>query len=247
MGSIRLPVSSLPSPRVVPFLDSYFESDSYGTANQALPRKVIARGAMQQPTIEMHPLVLKIVRIADSSSPTAGPFVHRIAISAASTVKELYKTIHALFDVPDTSFRVWSVSDAPEDVPYQMSKLKEENPSPKLWSESDDLLEHDCVENGDCFAVEFQKDGRWPSDAVPQNHAPAPLFGTGNDFFGKMQTRGPGSKTDDAKPVTATSSKISLWKGSTPTSSKRALEPGTLGLGNMWVYPPYLSSNSHFS
>ena len=181
----------------------------------------------------MHPLVLKVVRIADSSSPMAGPFVHRITISAAATVKELHKAIHALFDVPDTPFRVWSPNEAPEEAPYSVSKLKEENPAPKLWSETDDSLESECVENGDCFAVEFQKDGRWPSNTVPQNHAPAPLFGSGGDFFEKMQSRSLGSKTDDAKPATATSSKVSLWKSSTPTSSKRALEPGTLGLGNM--------------
>ncbi|KAF9645869.1 UCH-domain-containing protein [Thelephora ganbajun] len=205
----------------------------YGTVNQALPRKVIARGIIQQPTIEMHPLVLKVVRVADPSSPTTGPFVHRITISAAATVKELYKAIHALFNVPETPFRIWSINDVLEDAPYEVSKLKQEDPNPKLWTETDDLLEHEYVGNGDSFAVEFQKDGQWPSNTVPQNHAPAPLFGTGNDFFGKVQARSLGSKTDDAKPATATSSKISLWKSSTPTSSKRAPEPGTLGLGNM--------------
>ena len=188
---------------------------------------------MQQPTIEMHPLILKVVRVADSSFPTTGPFVRRITISAAATVKELHKAIHTLFNVQDTPFRVWSVSEVPEDASYGVSKLKEDNSNPKLWSETDDLLEHEYVGNGDCFAVEFQKGGQWPSDTVPQNHTPAPLFGTESDFFGKMQTRTLGSKTDDAKPATATSSKISLWKSSTPTSSKRAPEPGTLGLGNM--------------
>ena len=206
---------------------------SYGTANQALPRKVIARGVIQQPTIEMHPLILKVVRIADPSSPTAGPFVHRITISAAATVKELFKIIHELFNVPDTPFRVWSVNEVPEDAPYEVSKLKENDHSSKLWSETDDLLEHEYVGSGDCFAVEFRKGGRWPSDTIPQNHTPTPLFGSGSDFFGRMQARGPASKTDDAKPATATSSKMSLWKNSTPTSSKRAPEPGTLGLGNM--------------
>ena len=163
----------------------------------------------------------------------AGPFIHRITISAAATVKELHKAIRALFDVPGTPFRVWSIQEISEDASYDVSKLKEDNPNSKLWSETDDLLESEYVESGDCFAVEFQKDGQWPSDSAPQNHAPAPLFGTGSDFFGKMQTRSLGSKTDDAKPATATSSKMSLWKSGTPTSSKRAPEPGTLGLGNM--------------
>ena len=181
----------------------------------------------------MHPLVLKVVRVADPPSPTAGPFVHRITISAAATVRELHKTIRALFNVPDTPFRIWSVPEVPEDAPYEVSKLKEDNPNHKLWSDTDDLLEHEYVENGDCFVVEFQRDGQWPSNAVPQNHTPAPIFKSGSDFFGKMQAKSLGSKTDDAKPMIATSSKISLWKGSTSTSSKRALEPGTLGLGNM--------------
>jgi len=209
------------------------ESGSYETVNQALPRQVIARGAIQQPTIEMHPLILKVVRIADPSSPTAGPFVHRITISAAATAKELHKAIHALFNVPDAPFRVWSVGEVPEDAPYEVSKLKENDHNSKLWSETDDLLEHEYVGSGDCFAVEFQKGGRWPSDTVPQNHTPALLFGTESDFFVKIQARGSGSKTDDAKPAAATSSKMSLWKSSTPTSSKRVQEPGTLGLGNM--------------
>jgi len=187
---------------------------------------------MQQPTIEMHPLILKVTRIADPSPPVAGPFVHRITISATATVKELHKELHALFNVPGAPFRVWSVNEVSQDAPYQVSKMKEDNPNPKLWGETDDLLESECVESGGCFAVEFQKDGQWPSDGAPQNHTPAPLFGSGSDFFGKMQTRGLGSKTDDANPA-ATSSKISLWKSSTPTSSKRAPEPGTLGLGNM--------------
>lgn len=210
-----------------------FEPDSYGTADQALPRKVIARGIFQQPSIEMHPLILKVVRIADPSSSTAGPFVHRIAISVSATVRDLHKAIHALFNVSDSPFRVWSVGDVPEDTPYDVSKLKQEDSNPKLWSESDDLLEHEYLTTGDSFVVEFQRGGQWPSDTVPQNHTPAPLFGAGNDFFGKMQERGLGSKTNDAKPATATSSKISLWKSSTPTSSKRIQEPGTLGLGNM--------------
>ena len=181
----------------------------------------------------MHPPVLKVVRIADPSPPTAGPFIHRITISVTATAKELHKAIHALFNVPDTPFRVWSVNEIPEDAPYEVSKMKEGNPNPKLWIETDDLLEHKYVENGDCFAVEFQKDGQWPSGTVPQNHTPAPLFGAGRDFFGGIQTRSLGSKMGDAKPATATSSKISLWKSSTPTSSRRVQEPGTLGLGNM--------------
>ena len=181
----------------------------------------------------MHPLTLKVFRVADPTSPTAGPFLHGVTISAAASVKELHKAIHALFGVPETPFRVWSANEVPEDAPYDVSKLKEGNPNHRLWNETDDLLENEYVENGDCFAVEFQKDGQWPSNAVPQNHAPAPLFGTGSDFFEKMQTKSLGSKTDDAKPAAATSSKISLWKSSTSTSSKRPLEPGTLGLGNM--------------
>jgi len=234
MGSVYLAVSSLPSPRVAVLLRlSCFESDSYGTVDQPLPRKVIARGAIQQPTIEMHPLILKVVRIADPSPPTAGPFVHRITISATATVRELHKAIHALFDVPDTPFRVWSVTEVPEDAPYEVSKLKEDNPNPKLLNDTDDLLEHEYVENGDFFAVEFQKDNQWPSNTTPQNHTPVLLFGTGRDFFGKMQAGSLGSKTDDAKPAIATSSRISPLKSSTPTSSRRAQEPGTLGLGNM--------------
>ena len=213
--------------------DSPFESDSYGTVNQALPRKVIPRGVFQQPTIEMHPLILKVVRIVDPSPPAAGPFVHTISISISASVRDLYKAIHALFNVPDTPFRVWSVIDIPEDAPYEVSKLKQEDANPKLWKESDDLLEHEYVATGDSFVVEFLKDGQWPSDLVPQNHTPVPLFGSGNDFFGKLQEKSFGSKTNSAKPTTATSSKIdSLWK-STPTSSKRVKDPGTLGLGNM--------------
>jgi hypothetical protein len=181
----------------------------------------------------MHPLILRVVRTADPSSSTTGPLIHRITISASATVRDLYKAIHALFNVPNVLFRVWFVGDVPEDAPYEASKLKQGDPSPKLWSETDDLLEHEYVSTGDGFAVEFQKDGLWPSDAVPQNHAPPPLFGGGNDFFGKMQEKTLGSKTNDAKPATATSSKISLWKSSTPTSSKRVQEPGTLGLSNM--------------
>lgn len=227
-------MSFLPSCCVAPpLLLRPFESDSYGTINQTLPRKVIARGVFQQPTIEMHPLILRVVRIADPSSPTAGPFVRRITISASATVRDLRKATHSLFNVPNTPFRLWSVSDVPEDGPYDASKLKQEDSNPKLWSESDDLLEQEYVATGDSYVVEFQKDGQWPSDTVPQNHTPAPLFGSGSDFFGKMQERSLGSTTNDAKPATATSSKISLWKSSTPTSSKRVQEPGTLGLGNM--------------
>lgn len=181
----------------------------------------------------MHPLILKVVRIADPSSPTAGPFVHRLTSSVSATIRDFHKAIHALFDAQNTPFRVWSVGDVPEDAPYDVSKLKQDDLSPKLWRETDDLLEHKYVTTGDSFVVEFQKDDQWPSDLVPKNHAPAPLFGGGNDFFGKMQEKSLGSKTNDTKSATATSSKISLWKSSTPTSSKRVQEPGTLGLGNM--------------
>lgn len=181
----------------------------------------------------MHPLILKVVRIADPSPPAAGPFVHTISISTSATVKDLYKVIQALFDVPDTPFRVWSGIDVPEDAPYEVSNLKQEDSNPKLWSESDDSLEREFVATGDSFVVEFQKDGQWPSDSVPQNHTPAPLFGTGKDFFGKLQEKSFGSKTNSAKASMANSSKFdSLWD-STPTSSKRVRDPGTLGLGNM--------------
>ena len=201
--------------------------------DQALPRKVVARGVFQQPTIEMHPLILKVARVADPSSPTAGPFVHRIIISVSATVRDLHKAIRPLFNFPDIPSRIWSVDDVSEDTPYEVSRLKQEDSNHKLWSETDDPLEKECLTTGDSFVVEFQKDGQWPSDAVPQNHTPAPLFGKGNDFFGKMQERGLGSKTNDAKPATATTSKTPQWKSSTPTSSKRVQEPGTLGLGNL--------------
>lgn len=215
--------------------------------DQALPRRVIARGEAQQPTIEMHPLILKIVRIADPLSPAVAPFIHSITISASATVRDLHKAIHALYNAPNVLFRVWSVTDVSEDVPYEASRLKQEDQGPKLWSETDDLLEQKFVITGDSFAAEFQKDGEWPSDVVPKNHTPVPLFGGGNDFFGKMQEKTLGSKTNDSKPATATSSKVSLWKNSTPTSSKRVQDPGTLGLSNMYVTTlPYLLSSSHW-
>lgn len=178
----------------------------------------------------MHPLVLKVARIADPSSSTAGPFVHSVTISSAATVKDLQKAIQEVFNIPDIPFRVWPVADVPEDAPYEVSKLKEDNPNSKVLADADKVLEQEFVESGDCFAVEIQKDGQWLSNTVPQNNA---LFGTGKDFFGKMQANSLGSKTGEAKPVATTSSKITLWKNATSTSSKRAQEPGTLGLGNM--------------
>lgn len=180
----------------------------------------------------MHPLVLKVARIADPSSPTAGPFVHSVTISSAATVKDLRKVIQEVFNIPNTPFRVWPVADVPEDAPYEVSKLKEDNPNCEVWTDTDKVLEDEFVESGDCFAVEIQKDGQWLSNVVPQNHA---LFGTGKDFFGRMQANGLGSKSGEAKPVATTSSnsKITGWKNATSTSSKRSQEPGTLGLGNM--------------
>ncbi|KIJ65708.1 hypothetical protein HYDPIDRAFT_110858 [Hydnomerulius pinastri MD-312] len=226
----------------------------YGLATYPLPRSVIARGQFGEPSLELRPPRLKVLTLVDSKADgPIGPPHGYVTLSTKDTVKalsrELVASLSARSNIP---YKIWKIH--PGD--YEGSQL----PAPKLATLEPELLEIDdrtledaLIEFDDPFVVEFQNGGKWisdqPSSAIsePPTAVPPPLFSSGEDFFSRLgnnsalvhstqQRRTPspapasGSGSSSAK---AKDSSVTPFKSFGFPKNKTALEPGTLGLGNM--------------
>jgi ubiquitin carboxyl-terminal hydrolase 4/11 len=207
-----------------------------------LPRKVISRGISMTPYIEMHPLLLRVVRVVEQSDSEHGPVIPPIAVSEEDTLTQLSHALAAPYHKQGTPHRIWQDIITTERTRYPRAKLIEDNA--KLLEESDEPVSKEIIQTGDIFAVEFQdEDGNWlvDADSIGQGaivlrdpYVPPPLFGPGNDFFLTMQSS-TSSSSPGASAIDKKTTPTKNWKSSTPTasSSKRNQDPGTLGLGNM--------------
>ncbi|KAF9563070.1 cysteine proteinase [Agrocybe pediades] len=219
----------------------------YGLAAQPLPRRIIARGALRTPTLELRPLRLKayklVLEISDSSIQH-----HWLTISAGETISKLCAELAITIPKPATApgpFRIWRINSTLEDtteLEFPSSRLS--NLDVKVVEESDKTLEEEGVESDDVFVVEYKTLNGWLMEIpkpVPQSTGftfenPRPLFDSNDNFFNKMSN----SFTSPTKATTA----VFQGLGSPPSKPSTALtlpnksiaksiEPGTLGLGNM--------------
>ena len=171
------------------------------------------------------------------------PRIPPVPISAQDTLKDLYKAVAAPFHLQGIPHRVWMDTHQRESTIYPRALLIQDGA--KLLEESDASIEKALIETGDTLAVEFQENGQWLIDAdnLSSNSSsststilgvPPPLFGPGSDFFQNLQDKTVKSTPPTSSGSNQKSTAVKTWKSSTPvTPSKRSVEPGTLGLGNM--------------
>ncbi|KAH7914594.1 hypothetical protein BJ138DRAFT_346574 [Hygrophoropsis aurantiaca] len=229
----------------------------YGLPSHPLPRKVIARGILQEPVLELRPPRLKVLTLMNLTSDVPlGPPHGYITVSTKDTVKKLCKDLAATVILhPNAPYRIWKIEPGEFDgSQYPVSKLI--SGGGELLEESEKNLEDSLIEPDDPFVVEFQQNGEWVVDAskVPRTSstnvtsAPPPLFSPENDFFKRLGNElttiqssqsaqhapSPSFKNSSSKisenPITPPSKPFGgFLKGST----KSIQRPGTLGLGNM--------------
>lgn len=139
--------------------------------------------------------------------------------------------------------RVWKIEPVDDDwtsVDFPTNMIRTQNG--KLLPDSDKTLEEELIESGDYFVVEFKEADGWVTDTqedvqpppitvAGRPGVPAPLFNSGQGFFDRM-----GKGSTSSTSLTKSDNFFSLtpsWK-KTSTQEKN-VEPGTLGLGNMFV------------
>ncbi|KAJ7108872.1 hypothetical protein C8R43DRAFT_1243488 [Mycena crocata] len=243
-GSLRAPLSDSVDYELVPqavWVD--FES-WYGAPKYPLPRKVILRGEQKEPTVELYPLRMSVMRMARTRSVEETDSPASITISCSETVS-LLTTVLANrirpLGVPDTTpWRVWK-ANAPPSEGFSSEDFLVDDFSTYECENVDgsaQTLEEAGFMQGDNFVVEFKAPlTGWlvetadlqppPLETAPTLVPDAPLFPSNEGFFARM-----GGTQRSASPKT--SSPFGTFnRGSALTSLNKTLEPGTLGLGNM--------------
>ena len=225
-----------------------FQTFRYGPAIHPLPRRVIARGAAKQPTIELRPLRLKVFRLVKAYVDHESTPYPYLTISAGATISDLCSQLAAAASPggqTSSPYRIWSL---PSDDSTRAEILGSQLPlsSAKIIEESERTLEEQELESDDAFVVEFKQSDGWIVEApkaVPLAiEAPPPLFHSTDGFFNKMYpTR---SSTSSTLPYKSTLYNAFSSSGSRPSSTavtlsskgiSKTMDPGTLGLGNMLV------------
>ncbi|KAG5645703.1 hypothetical protein DXG03_005398 [Asterophora parasitica] len=210
----------------------------YGEAIHPLPRRVIERGTSKQASLELRPPTLKVFRLAITrgEDPSHPP----ITISAGETTKSLHAQLAAaVAPTPPTTapFRVWKIDGGGDWNSIEFPTNQLTFSGGKLQEDSDRTLEEEGIQSDDAFVVEFKEASGWIADAPPSVQpppltvagrpgAPAPLFSNNNGFFNRMSK--PTASSSTSVTNTSSLSTTPSWK-----SKDKALEPGTLGLGNM--------------
>ncbi|KAJ3557337.1 hypothetical protein NM688_g1526 [Phlebia brevispora] len=235
----------------------------YGQPRYPLPRKVIGRGIMQEPALEVRPPQLHAyVLLPDLPTRTTASIPPQIVtVSVTDTVTDVRKAlIQSLFNTeqaPTRRYRVWKFEDTPPETTVMTTKnIRETRAS--ILEDSSKMVGEALIENGDVFAVESELDGKWliSEDDIPLLYrsppgtnnvdlpptpqstqglieAPKPLFNSNKDFFSKLQTNGTSSQSGTANGKLPLVVKPTPSKDPRPAPKVCTLVPGTLGLGNM--------------
>lgn len=229
----------------------------YGQPAHPLPRKVMAVGVRQEPTLEIRPPRIKSLLLVQSNDPAiTGPGDPSLTLSADTTVQELRERMFRLYSSETTqvSYRIWRLlppRTAVTGFQYPTSRLLEVG-GELLNDEGSKTLEEALIQSGDLLAVEVAQEGNWlvNADKVPattdaevaKEELPPPLFASENNFFDRMQTRS--STASESKAVTLMPSTQYLgpklpskFGTSRFVTTAKARDPGTLGLGNMCAFP----------
>ncbi|KAJ6519147.1 hypothetical protein C8R45DRAFT_918227 [Mycena sanguinolenta] len=205
----------------------------YGEPKHPLPRKVILRGQQKEASVELNPLRMTAMRMVPGATVLSGS-AHSISISCAATLLEFNKALADTARLPstpvNTPFRVWKVN-APPPAGFDSEEFAVDDFSTYECENiggTDKTLEETGLMHGDAFVVEFKAQS-WLVDAPPpsqppplESALPAPLFAPGTGFFDRF-----------GGTNTRSSFGNSLTRALSSSSKTQAIEPGTLGLGNM--------------
>ena len=164
--------------------------------------------------------------------------------------KELVASLSARSNIP---FRIWKIQPG-EYAGSQFPAWKLAAHGAEQLEINDKTLEDALINFDDPFVVEFQQDDKWIADqtsTVSVSVAPAvppPLF-AGDDFFSRI---GKGSATTSVtqfqprqipspapsagSSARAQNSQVAPFKSFGFSKNRLLQEPGTLGLGNMYVF-----------
>ncbi|KAF8216853.1 hypothetical protein K438DRAFT_1558345 [Mycena galopus ATCC 62051] len=245
-GSIRAPLVSGIDFELVPQAAWNDLVSWYGEPKHSLARKVILRGEQKEPSVEIYPLRMTVMRMVPTVSNVSGTGAPTISISCAASVSALHtalaEKVRPITIEPRAPFRVWKVN-APPSAGFDTDEFPVDDFSTYECENidgNDKTLEATGLMQGDAFVIEFKSPGpnsAWLVDAPlasqppPLEPAPvlvpnAPLFASGSGFFDRLGVNN--SNTRSSPPRSFGSSLTRAF-----TSSSKTLEPGTLGLGNM--------------
>ncbi|KAJ6581893.1 hypothetical protein B0H19DRAFT_1061389 [Mycena capillaripes] len=245
-GNLRSPISDGVDYELVPQAAWDDLVSWYGEPKHPLPRAVIERGEQKEPTVELYPLRITVLRMArnragDEPEPTEP--ASSIFVSCAETVSTFNKTVankvRPTGVAETTPFRVWKV-DAPPPSGFEWEEFPVDDLSTyecEIVDGSPKTLEQAGFMQGDNYVVEFKTERGWLIESPLESQPPpletaativpdAPLFPSEQGFFARLGQRSSSPRT---------SSPFSLRGALTgsSTSKTQTLEPGTLGLGNM--------------
>jgi ubiquitin carboxyl-terminal hydrolase 4/11 len=219
----------------------------YGRPTVAVSRKTIARGEQKQVSLELHPPRFRVLRLSDApadSLKVETPSHPYITLSSHDNLRSFTQKV-AKSVSPTTGYmgpyRIWKVDTNADNFDfdysqYPLSQLDQDEKN--IINGSDQTIEEALLETDDAFAVEFKGEQHWLVNLANQP-APAPLFNSNEGFFNRM---GPKPLTPTTKSYDTSITTFS--NKSTPTTGisgkvngilSKTLEPGTLGLGNMFV------------
>ena len=209
---------------------------------------MIARGHFGEASVELHPPRLRVLVLVETKRDETDHPPKYVTLSTKDTVKALCREILAKLSAPRAeSYKVWKMPQG-EYEGIQLSADKFLSSGAELLEISDKSLEDSLIAFDDSFAVEFPQEGKWISDQLPSANELVPylqpLFSQDNDFFTKLGSSSRSTQQQQQwTPLTSSSSSFAKSKETQITpfmsqgfSKMRAVqEPGTLGLGNMYV------------
>ncbi|CDO75837.1 hypothetical protein BN946_scf184951.g35 [Trametes cinnabarina] len=221
----------------------------YGEPKYPLPRKVIARGILQEPQLELRPPAFKVHLLSPTALPGQNLPPREVTVSSTDKIREVRHAFAAAFNPQKAAsgqFRVWKIApNASTDCAlFSVDTLR--TCGAALLEDSDRTVDDELVDSSEVFVVEFMTRDSWMVDAAqvaplsadgasqapPPPTQAGPIFNSGPDFFSQLQQRSaPTVSTTDA--TSFASSAVTVSKPGPSAKPKVQREPGTLGLGNM--------------
>ena len=222
----------------------------YGEPKYPLPRKVIARGILQEAVLELRPPAFKVHLLAPSSVPGQTTAPKEVVVSSTDKISDARRAFAAAINPQKAAsgeFRVWKIaSDSSTDqLLFTADDLRSRGAS--LFEDDERTVGDELVDSSEVFVVEFKNRDKWIVDsaqvASPSNGAstvppppstqPGPLFNSGPDFFTQLQQR-TAPTVGTTAVTTFKPSPVSANKaGASGSRLKAQHDPGTLGLSNM--------------
>ena len=222
----------------------------YGPATYPLPRQVVGRGELKQAALELFPPHFFVARLIHEGQATLGsnsyPPLPPLHLSSGESVATLHgKLADAILPNAQTRpiFRVWCL-DTSADNHFESDHVDPRFIDGKahLLEPSNVTLEESSVEAGDAFVVEFMDQRqRWIMDDAANKtktqQTPPPIFNSSDSFFNRMSSASPtATRSITAQAaLKAISNTISRPSAASLSTALKPIQPGTLGLGNMYV------------